>query len=102
MDNKAKRDIQRIVSYMRRDENADKRLFLVGFGDRRQSERRAVILSKLRASAVKSELFKLGVPTEPVLGLGADLPVAGNDAAGRTRNRRVEVWAGYAARTSAP
>lgn len=92
LDNKARRDIQRIASYMGRSENAAKRLVLVGFGDQKQTESRAVILSILRASAVKSALYKQGVMTEPVLGLGANLPVASNLSAGREKNQRVEVW----------
>jgi phosphate transport system substrate-binding protein len=92
LDNKAQRDIVRIVNYMERPENVDKTLILVGFGDQKQTERRAVVLSTLRAMAVKSELFKRGILSEPVLGLGADLPVASNETAGRSKNRRVEVW----------
>lgn len=92
LDNKARRDIERIVSYMDRPGNSGKRVVLVGFGDEKQTERRAVILSMLRASAVKSALYKRGIMTEPVLGLGANLPVASNLNAGRAKNRRVEVW----------
>ncbi|MCW8196614.1 OmpA family protein [Proteobacteria bacterium 005FR1] len=92
LDNKAQRDIVRIADYMARPENAEKTLILIGFGDQKQNERRAVVLSTLRAMAVKSELFKRGILSEPVLGLGADLPVASNETAGRSKNRRVEVW----------
>lgn len=92
LDNKAQRDIQRIAEYIQRPDNIGKSLILIGFGDQKQTERRAVVLSQLRALAVKSELFRRGVLTEPVVGLGDDLPVASNDTAGRSKNRRVEVW----------
>lgn len=92
LDNKARRDMQRIADYLQRAENSGKRLVLVGFGDDIQNQQRAEVLSRLRATAVKSALFRLGVPTEPVLGLGANIPVAKNHGEGRSKNRRVEVW----------
>lgn len=92
LDNKALRDILRIVDYMRRPENKNKRLVLVGFGDEIANRQRAEVLSRLRATAVKSALFRLGVPSAPVIGLGADVPVASNLHEGRSKNRRVEVW----------
>lgn len=92
LDNKARRDMLRIADYMMRPENKSQRLVLVGFGDEIQNQKRAEVLSQLRATAVKSALFRLGIPTEPVLGLGANFPVASNQGEGRSKNRRVEVW----------
>ncbi len=92
LDNKAQQDIQRLVAFMARDENQGKRITLVGFGDEKQTESRAIVLSKLRAVAVKSELRKQGISTEPVRGFGAYLPVASNTGKGKIKNRRVEVW----------
>lgn len=92
LDNKARRDMLRIADYMRRAENQNKRLVLVGFGDEIQNRQRAYVLSRLRATAVKSALFRLGIPSEPVIGLGADVPVASNAQEGRIKNRRVEIW----------
>jgi len=92
LDNKAQQDIQRLVAFMAREENRDKRITLVGFGDTKQTESRAIVLSKLRAVAVKSELRRQGISTEPVRGFGAYLPVASNTGKGKIKNRRVEVW----------
>jgi len=92
LDNKARQDLQRLVAYMARSENGQKKMTLVGFGDAKQTESRALVLSKLRAIAVKSQLRKLGVSTQPVKGFGAYLPVASNADMGKIKNRRVEVW----------
>ncbi len=92
LDNKARQDIRRVVDYMQRQEHQAKSLTLVGFGDEKQSDSRSLVLSKLRAVAVKTELHKLGVASEPVQGFGAYLPVASNDGDSKIKNRRVEVW----------
>lgn len=92
LDNKAQQDIQRLVAYMSREENQGKRLTLIGFGDAKQTQARAMVLSKLRAVAVKSALRKVGISTAPVAGFGAYLPVAANSGSGKVKNRRVEVW----------
>ena len=66
---------------------------LVGFGDPKSDPERAQLLSKLRAMAVRRELAKSEVLFEEIIGLGAELPVASNQADdGRIKNRRVEVW----------
>ncbi len=93
LDNKAQRDIGRIVDYMQLPEHAGKHLLLVGFGDTSQTESRAIILSKLRATAVKAELYRAGVSSLPVSGFGAFMPVAAtNTTKGKIKNQRVEVW----------
>ncbi|MGH1372221.1 MAG: substrate-binding domain-containing protein [Cellvibrionaceae bacterium] len=92
LDNKAKQDVQRLVAYLAREENSDRQVILVGFGDVKQTETRAIVLSKLRAVAVKSALRKYGISTRPVEGFGAYLPVASNLGSAKVKNRRVEVW----------
>ncbi|MYM64129.1 substrate-binding domain-containing protein [Pseudomaricurvus sp. HS19] len=91
LDNKALRDIQRLVDYMQAQPAAPE-LQLVGFGDPNQAGSRGKVLSKLRALAVRSELLKAGITTQPVAGFGAFMPVAAATAAGKVKNRRVEVW----------
>ncbi|GGJ86012.1 substrate-binding domain-containing protein [Pseudomonas matsuisoli] len=92
LDNKAQRDIERVVRYME-SEGTGKEVALIGFSDDKADDSRARLLSRLRAMAVRRELFKAGVLPQEINGLGNALPVAANDDdAGRIRNRRVEVW----------
>ncbi|MDK2777636.1 MAG: phosphate ABC transporter substrate-binding/OmpA family protein [Pseudomonadota bacterium] len=91
LDNKALKDLERLVSYI--NEHKDSELVLVGFGDPKKTEKRSQLLSKLRAMAVRRELVRYGIYPQASVGFGDDLPVAsvtGND--GRVKNRRVEVW----------
>lgn len=93
LDNKALRDIQRLVEYLRQNRKLDGQVVLVGFGDAKDDARRADLLSRLRAMAVRRELSRHDVTLRDVIGLGAELPVAANtDEQGRMRNRRVEAW----------
>lgn len=93
LDNKALRDIQRLLDYLRENQKFDNKLVLVGFGDAKDDASRADLLSRLRGMAVRRELVREGVSLRDVIGLGAEMPVAANtDDQGRIRNRRVEVW----------
>ncbi|MNN62278.1 putative lipoprotein YiaD precursor [compost metagenome] len=94
LDNKALRDLRRVLSYLRDNNKMMSQVVLVGFGDPKHDNRdRALLLSKLRAMAVQRELVKGGVLVREISGLGDALPVAANDSEdGRRKNRRVEVW----------
>ncbi len=93
LDNKALRDVQRVVDYLRQAGKLQSKAVLVGFGDPKETPGRAALLSRLRALAVRRELARDGVEVLEVAGMGDELPVAGNDLEqGRLRNRRVEVW----------
>ncbi|MFT7561140.1 MAG: phosphate transport system substrate-binding protein [Flavobacteriales bacterium] len=92
LDNRSKRDIERLANYIRQPDNTNKRIQLIGFGDLDQDEKRAGILSRLRASVVKSALHSANIPTESVLGFGAYMPIASNLGRNRIKNQRVEVW----------
>ena len=92
LDNKARHDVNRIVSFMQKPENIGKRLVLIGFGDPLKTERRTDLLSQMRAIKVKSALLKQGVPSERVYGFGSDKPVAADDGDNKAKNRRVEIW----------
>ncbi|MFJ4374474.1 substrate-binding domain-containing protein [Pseudomonas japonica] len=93
LDNKARRDVQRLVDYLKQNRKLERKVVLVGFGDAKDDARRAFLLSRLRAMAVRRELLRQGVTLREVMGLGAELPVAANtDTQGRIRNRRVEAW----------
>ena len=94
LDNKAMADVARVQDYLRRHDLLHNTTTLVGFGDAKADAARAVLLSRLRAMAVRRELAKAGVVFRDILGLGAQLPVATNEVdEGRIKNRRVEVWA---------
>ncbi|MGE8059261.1 substrate-binding domain-containing protein [Pseudomonas sp. NPDC089547] len=93
LDNKALRDVQRVVEYLRQAGKLQSKAVLVGFGDPKETPGRAALLSRLRAQAVRRELARDGVEVLEVTGMGDELPVAGNELEqGRLRNRRVEVW----------
>ncbi len=91
LDNKAREDIRRLSEYMQ-DDNGTRRLLLVGFGDSKQTEQRALVLSKLRAVAIMSALRREGVTNTSIAGFGAYKPVASNTGKSKIKNRRVEVW----------
>lgn len=92
LDNKAKRDIQRLSGFFKETNNQGLHIQLVGFSDRQSRTQLADVLSRLRATAVKLALFKYGVTTEQVEGFGADLPVASSGGHQGNKNNRVEVW----------
>lgn len=93
LDNRALRDIQRLVKFI--EQNPDKKLVLIGFGDYKKNHERSKLLSKLRAMAVRRELVRQGVYPKANHGYGENMPVANNQVeAGRFKNRRVEVWLG--------
>ncbi|MBX3020688.1 MAG: OmpA family protein [Bdellovibrionales bacterium] len=69
-------------------------LTIKGYTDSTGSPATNKTLSEQRASAVREELVKGGVPTDTitVIGMGPEAPIGDNKtAAGRSANRRVEV-----------
>ncbi|WP_341958098.1 phosphate ABC transporter substrate-binding/OmpA family protein [Pseudomonas sp. RC10] len=93
LDTKARRDIRRVVDFLKTHDKLNQSVTLVGFGDAKSDPARAQLLSKLRAMAVRRELLKGDVILRDVRGFGDEMPVAANDAdEGRIKNRRVEVW----------
>ncbi len=94
LDNKARQDIWRLVDYLGRLENRQRKLILVGFSDSNESiPMQSLGLSILRADGVADLLLSLGVAPRKVRGYGPAVTVASNETAqGREKNRRVEVW----------
>lgn len=91
LDNKGKRDLQRLVSFM--EDHPSKRIVLMGFSDSVGAVTRNALLSLKRAKSVELALTSRGIPVLSVEGMGEALPIANNNTeAGRKRNRRVEVW----------
>lgn len=99
LDNKALQDIVRLAQYVKSRassnvENSHKLLHiqLVGFSNVESTEKRAQVLSRLRATAVKSALYRMGVQTESVIGFGDNMRVASALGSTSIKNERVEVW----------
>ena len=92
LDNKARQDILRLAEFAKTLDGKGKRIQLIGFGDQKSTRSRELVLSQMRALAVKSALRRQNIHTETVLGFGSGLPVATNNELGKLRNQRVEVW----------
>jgi len=94
LDSLASRNLERLVAFLRTRPGAQ--LLLLGFADDPAG-------SLARANQVASEFERRGVKPSVVKGFGAAMPVSSrNDAYGRQRNRRVEVWIRDAARERVP
>lgn len=90
-DNKAKVDIKRLAEYLSR--HRGRRVVLMGFSDSLGDPEMNLRISLLRANLLEKELNAYGLTITAVEGFGAELPIASNEtAAGRNKNRRVEVW----------
>lgn len=92
LDNKARQDVLRLSRYMQKTEQQNRQLLLIGFGDTKQTDQRAHVLSKLRAMAVAFALRDKGLSDMTIRGLGDDLPIADNGSDNRVKNQRVEIW----------
>jgi phosphate transport system substrate-binding protein len=93
LDNKASRDIDRLIEFTQRPENIDRPLYLVGFTDPGQKTKRAEILSRYRALTLWSKLLEDKVKVQDMMSVGAFMPVSsGEDMMSGLKNSRVEVW----------
>jgi len=94
-DNKAMRDISRLVEFLAKKENKKKKVMLFGFAESSESSHPAfsLDLSTYRVDWVADLLVLNGIDPVRVRAYGDANPVASNeDAGGRHKNRRVEVW----------
>ena len=99
LDSKALRDLDRLVDYMSRPENADREFIFVGFADslgefanndRLSLNRADTVLQQARTHPEGSALLDMSLNAT---GFGEFAPVGCNeDVQGRAHNRRVEVW----------
>lgn len=93
LDNRAQRDLIRLVDYLRTEAPDGAEVLLFGFADATGDYQSNLSLSLERAQSVADKLVSLGVEPAIVAGFGEESPVACNsDAIGRAKNRRVEVW----------
>lgn len=92
MQPEALQHLDKIIEFVNQDETRDIRI--EGHTDTSGNTRQNQILSQKRADSVKRALIELGVDPARItsLGRGAEVPIANNKtAAGRARNRRVEI-----------
>lgn len=93
LDSRAIHDLERIREYLFVNDGRKRRILLAGFSDAMGSADVNRSLSLSRAQSIATKLKEITLTG--VLGLGPNYPVACNDnAEGRARNRRVEVWLG--------
>lgn len=93
LDNKAYRDVARLVEFMRKPENRNAQLYLVGFSDAGTGAFQDELLSRYRALAVRGVLLRQNIKVAGSFGLGSFMPVADNEhAENKLKNGRVEVW----------
>lgn len=93
LDNKGLQDVQRLVEFLRQDQNRGRGIRLLGFTDSIGDPEQNCRLSLQRAKAVELVLNGYGIYPLSVDGMCEAMPVASNQsAAGREKNRRVEVW----------
>jgi phosphate transport system substrate-binding protein len=92
-DNKAQVDVNRVISLIADRKHAGDKILLFGFADSIGSSAANQALSLSRARVIEDQFVQRGLKPAAVRGFGSSLPVASNDnAEGREKNRRVEIW----------
>ncbi|MBF0495864.1 MAG: phosphate ABC transporter substrate-binding/OmpA family protein [Deltaproteobacteria bacterium] len=92
-DNRAIRDLDRVVQVLTQPAYKGKDFYLLGFTDNKGDDQFNIALSRSRAMSVANELKKRGADAKRVEGFGPSNPVASNETKeGRDKNRRVEIW----------
>lgn len=93
LDNKAQRDLARVMTYLDSHNQSADDVLLIGYADAQSNELRAQMISELRAMSVRKALASEGLQNVAYTGYGHYMPVgtAGGDS-GQQRNGRVEVW----------
>jgi phosphate transport system substrate-binding protein len=93
LDNKARADLDRVVSLLADLKITGDRAMLFGFSDQIGNPDMNRALSLARAKAIADEFSKRGLTPSIIRGYGPDLGVAASDTEeGLAKNRRVEVW----------
>jgi len=93
LDNKAKVDLDRVVSLIADLRITGDKIMLFGFSDSNGAQAANQALSLSRAQAIEDQFIQRGMKPAIVRGYGSELAVAsdGSDE-GQARNRRVEIW----------
>jgi phosphate transport system substrate-binding protein len=93
LDNKARADLDRVVSVIADLRIKGDRVMLFGFSDPAGSPEANRELSLNRANTVADEFALRDLTPAVVRGYGSDLGLAANDSeAGKSKNQRVEIW----------
>ena len=93
LDNRALGDLRRLLILLEDESQGSSRIALVGFADSDGLYEENIELSRKRSAQVKRMLESLGISNASVHGFGEEISVGDNDsAAGKQKNRRVEVW----------
>ena len=92
LDNKSQWDLRRLKYFMSHEQNAKRRLLLVGLSDNSGNLVENIKSSRTQAQRV-ADLLKADGLNAYATGFGSILPIESNDTPeGRTKNRRIEVW----------
>lgn len=93
LDNKARLDLDRVVSFITDLKFTGENILLFGFADDGVGNELNVQLSKQRAQLVAEQFKRRGLSPAVVTGFGATIPVASSvTEEGKEKNRRVELW----------
>jgi len=93
LDNKAVRDLDRLVKALSTRELQGRQILLFGFTDNEADPKSSLSVANQRVGQVAQELRQRGVVIAAAEGYGAQMPVADNGSReGKQRNNRVEVW----------
>lgn len=95
LDNKARKDLDRLAKYFRENSINKKAIYLLGFSDSIGSAYSNEKLSKKRAESAMQFLADKGIKIDKnnIYGFGEVYPIASNEREkGRAKNRRVEIW----------
>jgi phosphate transport system substrate-binding protein len=93
LDNKAKVDLDRVVSLIADLNISGDKIMLFGFSDSKGAPSANQALSLSRAQAVEEQFIQRGMKPAIVRGYGSGLAVSSDTSEeGQARNRRVEIW----------
>ncbi|MDT8410768.1 MAG: phosphate ABC transporter substrate-binding/OmpA family protein [Wenzhouxiangellaceae bacterium] len=94
LDSKSRRDLDRLVGFMKKPENRELEVLLMGFADPSETMKYfSLTLSHDRVDYVAALLSRAGVFVSRVRGFGDALLLAhGTGVQSQAKNRRVEVW----------
>jgi phosphate transport system substrate-binding protein len=94
-DNRAQRDLERVVQYLHMNGMNGAQVRVLGFADAQGDKTHNQELSRQRAAQVAAAFAERGISGVTVAAMGWAMPVADNATQeGRERNRRVEIWVG--------